>query len=180
MPVGTTTTVTIDGVEWYILAKDGDKALLWSKNTVGKNYKFGTTNNWKNSLIRSYLNTELLNTLPTLKENVVTTNINTRTQYNAVSWYTTTDKMFLLSEADLFGQFNGVNTSYTKDYTYGNKVLVPNKNMRSFIGSTSYAWLRSPFVSTTGVPYVSRTGNVSRGDCKLIYSVRPALWVTMP
>lgn len=39
-----------------------------------------------------------------LKEKVIVTSITTRTQYNATTWDTTTDKLFFLSEADLFGK----------------------------------------------------------------------------
>ena len=84
MPVGTTATATIDGIDWYVLAKDGNKALLWAKNPIGANRTFeGTTNVWKDSGIRTYLNGTLLETLTLLKTKVVETEISTRTQYNA-------------------------------------------------------------------------------------------------
>lgn len=116
-----------------------------------------------------------------LKEKVIVTSITTRTQYNATTWDTTTDKLFFLSEADLFGKINGTETANVKDYTYGNKVLVPNVNMRKFIGSTTYAWLRSPknFIDhIAGVYYSSGVNDASRYYSKR--GVRPALWVQMP
>ncbi len=182
MPVGTTATVTIDGIDWYVLAKDGNKALLWAKNPIGANRMFGgTTNVWKDSGIRTYLNGELLETLTLLKTKVVETEISTRTQYNASTWYTTIDKLFFLSEADLFGKHNNASvTSDQRDYTYGNSILVPDVNMRA---SSYISWLRSPYASNTRIATVlnngtfnSTGGNITAG----VYGVRPALWVTMP
>ena len=117
--------------------------------------------------------------MPLLKEKVVATSITTRTQYNATTWDTTTDKMFLLSEADLFGTHNRTKTTNTKDYTYGNKVLVTNINMRK---SNVGALLRTPSFSDKCLVRIDQTG-----DYKYLFSPYgftyysfPALWVTMP
>lgn len=52
---GSTDTVKIDGIEWYVLAKDGDKALLWAKenSTAWGSRAFGGSNNWKISTVKS-------------------------------------------------------------------------------------------------------------------------------
>ena len=53
---GSTTTVTIDGIEWYVLVKDNGKALLWAKEPVASlgNTKFGSSNVWQNSTCLLY------------------------------------------------------------------------------------------------------------------------------
>ncbi|MFQ9797867.1 MAG: DUF6273 domain-containing protein [Clostridia bacterium] len=61
------------------------------------------------------------------------------------TWITTQDKVFLLSEADLFGTHNGTATSDARDYTYGTSQLVTDVNMRKCDTTISaYYWLRSP------------------------------------
>ena len=124
------------------------------------------------------MNSTWLNSTTVLQEKAVETNITTRSQYNATTWLTTTDKVFLLSEADLFGTFNGTATSNAQDYTYGNSVLVPDVNMRS---STDAYWLRSPRDNSSYVADVTTAGTVthnSYGNFNTGAGVRPALWVT--
>lgn len=181
MPVGTTAYATIDGIEWYLLAKDGNKALLWSKNSIGGNITFGSTSVWKDSTIRTYLNGEFINGLTLLKDKAASTALTTRTQYTASTWETTNDKVFFLSEADLFGTNNGTSTSDPKDYTIGNNILVPDIEMRKFNGA-SYAWLRSPAnIVNPGVAIVWSSGAAgSTMPTHTQISMRPALWVEMP
>lgn len=177
---GTTTTVRIDGIDWYVLAKSGNKALIWSKNTVGSARLFGNnTNNWKSSSIRTYLNGTLLNQWKVLKEKVVATSITTRSQHNATTWDTTTDKVFLLSEADLSGTINSIKTTNAKDYTYGNTILIQNANIRN---SNIGYWLRSPKGngSIYLLPVISRDGVSGTAQLYDTSGVRPALWVQMP
>ena len=121
---GSTTTVTIDGVEWYVLVKDNGKALLWAKDPVEqREFNNSTSNAWQNSALRTYLNGTWLNKTTVLKGKAVQTDITTRSQYNATTWITTQDKVFLLSEADLFGTVNETVTANAQDYTYGNSIL---------------------------------------------------------
>ena len=173
---GSTTTVTIDDVEWYVLVKDNGKALLLAKNTVYSS-NFGSTNVWQDSTIRTTLNGTWLESTTVLKEKAVETEITTRSAYNATDWITTQDKVFLLSEADLFGTFNKTETSYAQDYTYGDEIIVPDVNM---IKSTSVYWLRSPRYYSAGNPGVAdvgTAGTVSSSTYNSSHGVRPALWV---
>ena len=179
---GSTTTVTIDGVEWYVLVKDNGKALLWAKDPVEqREFNNSTSNAWQNSALRTYLNGTWLNKTTVLKGKAVQTDITTRSQYNATTWITTQDKVFLLSEADLFGTVNETVTANAQDYTYGNSILVPDVNMRIFAsmnGHTGkYAWLRSPTRYSTGLAVVSDSGIFASGPVDDTYCVIPALWV---
>ena len=179
---GSTTTVTIDGIEWYVLVQDGGKALLWSKDSVGTTRAFGTTPSWKDSSLRTYLNgtgsSSFLTGKTVLSAHVAETTITTRTKAGTEGWDSTIDKVFLLSEADLFGTHSGgTATSEARDYTYGNGVIVPNVEMRKF-KTGSYCWLRSPYSSTT-VSCVNSDGSRNNLTSTSTYGVRPALWVNL-
>ena len=178
---GTTATVSIDGIEWYCLVKDEEenKALIWANSTEnpGTSMPFGSSNVWRDSAVRTYLNETWLEGTTVLKEKAVETDITTRSAYNVSTWITTTDKVFLLSEADLFGTFNGTTTTNPQDYTYGNSVLVPNVNMRKT--NLSGSWLRSPRNSTRQLAYVITAGTVYNTLYTDSCRVRPALWVDL-
>ena len=171
---GSTNTVWIDDIEWYVLAKDNGKALIWSKDTL-LSVVYGTSNVWQDSNVRTYLNGEWLDSTTVLKNKAVQMDITTRSQYNAATWITTTDKVFLPSEADVFGTFRGTATTDSRDYTYGNEALVTNLNIRKSNGGTM---LRSPCSSTANVASCTMAGTLSGTlKCTEKAAVRPALWV---
>ena len=194
---GSTDTATIDGREWYVLAKEEGKALIWAKEmekTFGTNgggrFAAAHGNVWRDSEPRTWLNSTYLNSLSTLKDSVVETEITTRSEYNATTWITTRDKVFLLSEADLFGTANNVATSDARDYTYGDgtSLLVPDAEMRKCNNTDDYVrrggyWLRSPrpYTNSKGISMcVAATGTLGSGRCyDVVYSVRPAMWVNL-
>ena len=126
--------------------------------------------------MRTYLNETWLESTTVMKEKAIETEITTRSQYDATDWITTKDKVFLLSEADVFGTFNRTETTDARDYTYGNEALVPDLDM---IKSTP-SWLRSPHTDTKYVAGVNSTSTgVGYGTVTLNYGVRPALWVSL-
>ena len=174
---GSTDTVTIDGIEWYCLVKDDGKALIWAKEPTEERI-FGSNNVWQTSTLRTYLNGDWLNSTTVLKEKAVETDITTRSQSSATDWITTPDKVFLLSEADLFGTINDVATANEQDYTYGNETLVPDENMRKFTGA-NYVWLRSPYGNAGNVAYVTTAGTITSFNVSNPLGVRPALWVSL-
>ena len=174
---GSTDTVTIDGIEWYCLVKDDGKALIWAKEPTEERI-FGSNNVWQTSTLRTYLNGDWLNSTTVLKEKAVETDITTRSQSSATDWITTSDKVFLLSEADLFGTINDVATANEQDYTYGNETLVPDENMRKFTGA-NYVWLRSPYGNAGNVAYVTTAGTITSFNVSNPLGVRPALWVSL-
>ena len=175
---GTTATVSIDSIEWYVLVKDttDNKALLWSKEPT-ENRPFGSSNIWRDSAVRTYLNGDWLDSTTVLQSKALVTDITTRSQYNASTWITTSDKVFLLSEADLFETFNGSPTDNDQDYTYEGKVIVSDIDMRKFT-SASYMWLRSPY-SGGNVSYVTALGTLTSFNVSTPLGVRPALWVSL-
>ena len=180
---GTTATVSIDGIEWYCLVKDEGKALIWSKEAVFISF-LGGSNVWRDCTVRKTLNETWLESTTVLKEKAVETDITTRSQYNATTWITTTDKVFLLSEADVFGTINKTTiTTDERDYTYGNSVIVPDVNMRIFTNANTTI-LRSPCASAKGVAcfFASNGMNDNTGSASyngVTHGIRPALWVDL-
>ena len=60
------------------------------------------------------------------------TTINTRTNYNGDTFTETNDKVFLLSEADVFGTQNS-KTAEVKDYTLGKEGVIVPDSMRNAV-----------------------------------------------
>ena len=124
-------TVLIDGIEWYVLEVQDNKALLLSRylhpqqmqiNEINKLVdeeqitRFGFAENnakstydtiWATSIIHDYLNGEWLSMHPTLNAAAAAeTTIQTRFYLGGninEYWCDSADKVFLLSTADMFG-----------------------------------------------------------------------------
>ena len=184
-------------IEWLILARDGQKALVISKygldaKPYNEDYRAIT---WENCTLRGWLNDSFLNNAFTAEEQaaILLTNVdNSESQgyskWNSNSGNNTQDKIFLLSYAEV-EQYFGVT------YDDGN-------NMKSRIKPTAYAiqqgaytsssdrtaegeqtgwwWLRSPGYNSD---YASRVS--TDGSCNSNYvssglgSVRPAFWINI-
>ena len=172
-PVQPGADVTVDGLQWVVLATENGNSLIWCKSCVGNAQTFGSLNSWSSSSVRTWLNGTWLNNQTTLKNNAINTTIKTRSQYNSSSFTTTTDKVFLLSEADVFGTFNG-GTAQADDYTYNGAQLQKAYDNRN-IGQ--YYWLRSPRSNANGVASVYYSGNSYHNHFTGTRCVRPALWV---
>ena len=162
-------TVLIDGVEWYVLKVQDNKALLLSKyaeaeemNFIGANrrvseeqrqrffptaskLKAGDTSDtiWATGAVHDYLNGRWLSMHPTLSAAAAETEIKTRfyiadddTEY----WVTSNDKVFVLSEADVYGTtfdvskntWDNTNTTTAKaqEYTLGTEGIILPESLR--------------------------------------------------
>ena len=179
---GSTETVRIDGIQWYVLAKDDGKALIWSKELVDERRKFDeSTIVWKDSALRDYLNGEWLDSTILLKEKAVETDITTRI-FKTEDFNTTQDKVFLLSEADLFGTYEeGKTPTDPRDYTYNGKQIVSDIEINKIERNKMY-FLRSPGKSSQGQLAIINgiQGTLSHNNPYTELGVRPALWITMP
>ena len=188
---GSTTTVTIDGITWYVLAKDtvNDRALLLSQKILEERpfYSNGTTNNnnWKDSTLRTYLNGAWLNAHTRVKANAVEVTLYSQNQINNTALDTTQDKVFLLSQADVFGTWYNSNTDQTvtdtRLYTYNGAPLALKDNDALKVAlngsSADWWWLRSPRGNTRYVASVSYNGRLDYGSCSgTTVGVRPAFW----
>lgn len=165
-------TVLIDGVEWYVLKVQDNKALLLSKyaeseemNFIGANRRvsqeqyqrfFPTANKikatstydaiWATGAVHDYLNGQWLSMHPTLSAAAAETEIKTRFYIyddNTEYWVTSNDKVFVLSEADVYGttfdvtQNTWMNTNTTtakaEEYTLGTEgIILPEALRKTF------------------------------------------------
>ena len=97
-----------------------------------------------------------------------------------VNWDESDDKIFLLTEADLFGIERGTSTEDQRNYTYKvdgvGQILVPNIEMRKNDGYMTH--LRDYYTELylAGV-LPDGTLRVNYAGASKIY-LRPAMWVT--
>lgn len=178
---GSTDTVTIDGVEFYVLAKQDDQALLFAKGSVAKMSFDSDSNIWQDSAVRAYLNGEWLDAHETLKMTAVKTTLHTRDneQEGEPNWIDTEDRVFLLSQADVTGRvYNKISADDARDYTCGTvKTIVPSAVKKLEEGT----WLlRSPGRGSYAAAGIGSSGSDGY-DCGISNGgqVRPALWVSI-
>ena len=122
-----------------------------------------------------------LDSQSTLKDLAQEYTIYTRAQINSQNFVTSANqKVFLLSEADLFGTFN-VSAALPNDYTYnGTRLVAADNPVRSvLLSSNANNWLRSPCDLTSLVGCVTTAGTLSAYSYTLSYGLRPALWITL-
>lgn len=108
-------------LEWLVLDKQGDKALLISKYIIDKiPYSLTEENcNWETSFIRQWLNSEFYNNVFDAEDKnyiLPTTNLTTDKRTNTT--ITTIDNVFLLSDDEVIKYFNltkkdGINGYYS-------------------------------------------------------------------
>lgn len=186
---GSTDTVTIDGIEFYVLVKNYDETLLYAKEPIA-NAIYGssaTSTRYKDCLFLQYMD-PWLDDKKTLTEYVKTSKIYARVYHtNYENYDELSCKVFLLSEADLFGTANGntnnINDSNRdKEFTF-KKQLTNNTEIIGFKNTTygTSAWLRSPH-SYSGygggfVAAASSAGAKIASNPAYSGAVRPALWV---
>ncbi len=188
---GTLKTATLDGIDWYVLARDGNKALLLSKDILEKRSFDGIylngDNIWRDSEMRTYLNGTWLSGKTTINAHVAQTTLNTRQEWNSDEFFETQDKVFLLSEADVFGTVNtnlsSEKVAVAKDYTLGKVGVIVPENMRKALinGSGYHWWLRSPRYNINNLTVVNIEGAMF--DNGVYYAsdggIRPALWINL-
>lgn len=176
--------ITIDGIDFYVLANDttNNRILIWSKDVLFTQ-AFGSTNVWESSTLRTYLNETWLSENSTLQRAVETT-ITTRSSYNSNDFIETKDKVFLLSEADLFGTTQGGKTAVEQDYTYNGAQLPITESMRKCSDKINVLYnLRSPAFTSTRLTLMGCStgtyvpGTTGDAGCTYPRGVRPALWI---
>ena len=183
IPPGSMEKVEIDGIQWYVVAKEGEEAMLWSAEMI-PSAKEGFSNfdgTWRNSSVRQWMNTAYLPQLPTLAKYGTQKQIASRENYNTEIWVDTADTMFLLTEADLCGTYDGVPTNDARDYSYGNTQLITNTElMKCSSEMTNGSWLRSQKGGEDRVAVLDAGGNVAdRGYKDTGVGLRPAIWIDL-
>ena len=125
----------------------------------GKTYQYGwNKDGWPASAMYKFLNDEsdsssIINLLPKELKNVIkpTITVSGRGREDTVEYFTSTDKLYLLSTAEIWSQgtFNTINTDTARDKTrqldyYNSKgVTTSNKDGAIKRNNSAYWWLRS-------------------------------------
>ena len=185
-------------IEWLVLDRDGDNALLLSRyglDTKLYNTKWVANITWDEYTLRTWLNDDFINCAFTSTEQaaILLTNVDNSYSQCYSAWRTnggnnTQDKVFLLSYAEA-NHYLGV--------TYDN-----NNNIKARIAPTAWAidrgayisskyetadgeaatdwWLRSPGDDVYGAAAVCADGSLRSGyGTNARACVRPALWVNI-
>lgn len=201
-------TVAVDGEEYIVLLKDvtvngkakgettptnHQAALLLAKETQGNREFDASVNNWMNSTMRKYLNgttgSDWLVGKTNIQNKAITVELKTRQQFDSTAFNTTEDTVFLLSSADVCGQYhNGSNwvSCANEEYTYNNARIpyfgtadaatAETKRVAYSGGRPQTWWLRSPSLNATNVGLVFSTGTTINDNYRISNPVRPAFW----
>ncbi len=170
-------------IEWLVLAKEEDKALLISKyildNTPLNEYKAKVT--WETCTARKFLNNGFYKAAfnNKIRDFIITTTVEpaNNTKYEISGGNQTEDKVFLLSieEARLYFDINAERISRATKYaaakgTYNNG------------DAGCWWWLRAPYKSYESflcVSYYGDVGDTHSGVNDNKCGVRPAMWVSI-
>jgi len=168
-------------IEWIVLEKNNNKALLISKwELYKKNYNIERIDiTWENSFIRQWLNSDFINLSFGKKEQgqILTTNVinNDNLKYNTSGGNNTKDKIFLLSIDEVSNYFKSEKQRVASYIDEGNPLI-------STYGETwgNAYWLRSPGSQQSYAAYVN--GGVVNDDGWMVQDdsgsgIRPAMWV---
>ena len=187
-------------IEWLVLEKDGQKALLISRYSLdNKPYHTKSKNvTWETCSLRAWLNGEFLKKAFTEKEQeaILTTTVDNSKRQGYGSWgrngeKDTQDKVFLLSytEAVIYLDLAGPNESSVRARVSPTQYAIKkgayyDDSLKSKTADGDYAgrwWLRSPGSQPKEAAYVFYTGCVSywRVEAATSNAVRPALWVDL-
>ena len=184
-------------IEWLVLDRDGDKALLLSRYglDVQLYHTSYTSITWENCTLRTWLNDDFINRAFTAAERsaILLTNVDNSSIQCYSGWSTsggnnTQDKVFLLSyaEANKYLGVNYVDSSNTNSrvsptaYAISQGAWTSDSNKTADGEYAGWWWLRSPGSNRSSAADVDTDGslgdryvNNERG------SDRPALWVNL-
>lgn len=179
--VGDTKTISVNGTnyEFQIIGFNHDNKTAGGKagitfqmvDCLSTSYKMNSssTNNggWKNSAMRSSMST-FLSQLPSDLQSVIkAVNKMVSVGNNTSTIETVSDKLFLLSEVEIFGS---TNYSFAGEGSQYDWYKAGNTKVKKVNGSAGNWWERSPRSgSTSNFCYVDGSGNANYGDAS--YSI---------
>lgn len=159
--IGTSQPVTIDGYEWYVLARNMDKYLLMKKDRCEQGSSYRDENKWKDSPARNYLNGTFYRTLKTMKNTILDT---TNECWNGTVSEQVTDKVFLCSHYDVSGLTNS--ESFKGSYTYGGFSIIDYAELSGILQNAVY---------TRDHVWIGGENTVGNGGATLQYL--PMVWI---
>lgn len=173
-------------VEWLVLDKKDDKALLISKYCLdAKEYDKNEKNEsvtWETSTLRKWLNSGFIDKAFTDDEKVLICDTHLQNpdnpEYGTDGGNDTTDKVFLLSidETAKYLSDNIARKAEATDYAKDKGIFVSEENGKS------WWWMRSPGSDDLTASCMGNDGFV-HGDGQMIEDgtcgIRPAMWVNI-
>ena len=174
-------------IEWLVLARDGDKALVISKYVLDcLPYNTERTSvTWENCSLREWLNKDFYNKAFSAKEkkNIVNSKITAEKnpEYDTYAGRDTMDNVFLLSVTEAKRYFEGekARRCISTDYAMENGVNI-DRDFEIDDQACCWWWLRSPGYRNYHAAGVGSGGSVGGASSYVDRSdngVRPCLWV---
>ena len=170
-------------IEWLVLARDGDNALLISRYSLDAqpyNEELEDTT-WEKCTLRTWLNTDFYNKAFSAddKQHIIKSRVTAdqNPSYSTDPGNDTTDNVFLLSIDEVNKYFAGdtERICYPTDYAKERGAYTSNSG-------ACWWWLRSPGFFSDYAALVNRDGSVINHGCSVrnsSSSVRPAVWVRL-
>ena len=169
-------------IEWIVLEKDADKALLISLYCLDAfPFSFEGEASWSESYIRTWLNEDLVNAVFTEEEKaaVCTTEVMTapNSEFGTDGGPDTTDSLFLLSEeeAKKYFAYDGARTARPTEFARAKGAAVDENG-------NCWWWLRTKGADQASLLEVSGTGAMGTEGGSIYngeHGVRPAMWVNV-
>ena len=173
-----------EAIEWIVLARKDNKALLISKNTLNcQPYNdIDTVVTWDNSSVRTYLNEIFLKGAFTGAEQrqIITSDViaDKNPKYGTDPGRDTRDKIFLLSINEVNNYLKTDSERECEPTAYA-KEKGCNVNT---VKKTCWWWLRSPGDASRCAAFVDHTGTVQEFGFdvdNVTGGIRPALWISL-
>lgn len=172
----------MEDIEWIVLEKKKDKALIISKKALDcMDYNDDEVDvTWETCSLRKWLNEIFINTAFSSEEQEAILSVKVpadkNPKYDTDPGNNTTDKLFLLSITEVNKYFSSDNARrcYPTDYTSAQSLNIP-------LNGCDW-WLRSPGWGANSAACVEYDGRV---DSTFVYSrfggtcVRPAMWISL-
>ena len=184
-------------IEWLVLDRDGDNALLLSRYGLdAKSYNAEPTSiTWEKCTLRTWLNDDFMNRAFTATEqsailltNVDNSSIQCYNVWSASGGNNTQDKVFLLSCAEAnkyldatWDDYNNTKSRVTLTaYAISQRAETSDSNKTADGEYVGWWWLRSPGYFQNYAAYVDPDGSLYDTHAHNEWgSVRPALWVNL-
>lgn len=172
-----------EDVEWLVLAKEGDKALVISRYALDcQQYNTTLTNvTWETCSLRKWLNgTFINNAFSSDEQNMIQTTTVTADKnpsYSTSPGNNTTDKVFLLSITEVNKYFSSDSARQCQGTAY-----CYAQGAYKAANGNCWWWLRSPGNLSYNAAYVDYDGFVTNYGNSVdvgIGAVRPALWIDL-
>ena len=175
-------------IEWIVLAKEGDKALVISRYALDcKLYHPSMTSvTWETCALREWLNGPFLDAFSAEERNIIAdtqVTADKNPSFGTPPGNDVTDKVFLLSIAEVNRYFGSDEARKCAPTGYAGAQGVWRGSIRSSGGTDSCCWwLRSPGSLPDHAAFVLDTGSVEtdgRGVFNILAGVRPAMWIDL-